>query len=660
MYKVTIIYPKNLEDDLLISIGKFGKTELIGVPVEKFIGFRKEVPTELHSLHMLIEFIERLAKNNGINLEQYVSRVENEVHIKLYGLGELQREFRNLEGFFAISNKIRDLSEKLSKLRLIRDLAKYSEGVLETLGRGFSTIVTFPSSSQDAILENLSILGVKFEIIKVQSKSYGELGLKDDTIALLSAPSRDFLSILLSTLSPLGVNEISLNIESIPRNLDDLEGAIGDLESEIGKLSEEFRMHFEENALGLAKLWYKANVSRKILTAKTMIARGEYVGVLSCWVPSDYLKELEVLLKKLNPNIVIRKEKPSDAEAPPSYVKIRGPLSPLASILRQMGYPGKDDIFPWLLASFLWAFMFGFMFPDIGQGLVLLIIGVLFANVKKIRGGIERLLGFSGKKAGAILMAAGVSATLFGILFGECFLIEIYHPLLPFLKEHWMRDMASIKWLIKMALLIGILEMLLAMLLFIYKNIKHKHYIEGILGEWALPGILMYIGLISFGLHFMGVTLLPKVTIPLINVSIGLVFEEFGTEVMNVLNPSKSWPIYLTLSGVGLFVLGGIIEKNLGERVSRLIEIPISIISNTLSFSRLAGFLIGHAAFSIIASKFKVMGTLTYVFGLVFLNLIVITLETIVVSLQALRLLLYEYSTKWYLGGGRPFRPFTL
>ncbi|MCR8433010.1 MAG: V-type ATPase 116kDa subunit family protein [Candidatus Korarchaeota archaeon] len=660
MYKVAIIYPKRLEDDIILLIGKFGKAELISVPEDKFVGFKKEVPTELHSFHLLIGLLEKLAQKNNVDIKEHVNKVAGVVPVKLYDLGEIQQELKNLEEFFEISTHVEKLKEKLSKLRLIYGLARNSQKVLEILSREFSAIVTLHAELRDFVLENLSAMNLDFETMEIPKDLRRNVGLAGDVIAFVSAPSRDILNAALAVLKVPGVNELSLDIDEIPRNIKDLENTIYDIESSIKKLTAEFEVSFQERALSLVKLWYKANISRKILTAKTMTAKGEYIGVALCWIPEEYFEEFERLLKNLSPSILIRREKPLKGEAPPSYVKIRGSLSPLASILAQMGYPGEGDIFPWILVSILWALMFGYMFPDIGQGAVLFALGAMFAGVKKIRVGIEKLLGFSGKKAGAILMLAGFSATLFGILFGECFLIGLYPPLLPFLKEHWVEDMASIKWVIKIALFIGIAEIILAMLLFMYKNIKHGHYIEGILGEWALPGMLMYIGLISLGFHFLGITLLPPVTVPIINVRIELVFEKYGMEVLNILDPSKSWPVYMILSGVGLLIISGIIERNLGEYASKLIEMPIGMISNTLSFSRLAGFLIGHAAFSIIASKFKVMGTLTYVAGLAFLNLLIIILETIVVSLQALRLLLYEFSTKWYLGGGRYFKPFAL
>jgi|GEM_PF-1936322 len=670
MYKITVVYPKNLEDRILLSIGKFGWAELVNIREDEFVGFKKEMPLELHSFHLLMEHVEKLASDSGIVLDEYIPSVKHDVSIKIYKFDELQQELEELRRFFGIPSELEDLRKRLVKLRLIHELVRESPRIPKILSQKHSTVIIFPEDALDQVRENLSQLGLNFEILHPERGKYREFIPEGHAIAFLAAPSKDLLSIVLTFLRKFGISELEIDLglgiedEEARRMLladpSRIKTTIGELESRIRDLEERFKAGFKQEVLKLAKLWCKADIMRKILTAKTMIVKGEFTAILRCWVPKERIDEFERILRELSANIMVIKERPSKTDKPPSHTKRPKILYPLTSILRQMGYPGKEDIFPWLLTGILWAIMFGFMFPDFGQGLALIAMGISFAFVEKIRRGVERLLGFSGKKVGGLLILAGSFATIFGIFFGEFFLTELYPPLIPELHEHWIKHMSSIKWVIKIALLIGIIEMFLAMLLFIYKNIKHKHFLEAILGEWALPGFLMYIGLLSLGFHFIGITLLRPIRIPLLNVEISLIFEEYGMAVLDLGNPTKSWPLYAFIGGIALLLLGGLIEGNVGEKFVALIEMPISMLSNTLSFSRLAGFLIGHAAFTLVLEKFAIMGSIAFGLGLILLNVLVILLEGLVVSLQSLRLLLYEFSTKWYLGEGRAFNPFRL
>ena len=46
--------------------------------------------------------------------------------------------------------------------------------------------------------------------------------------------------------------------------------------------------------------------------------------------------------------------------------------------------------------------------------------------------------------------------------------------------------------------------------------------------------------------------------------------------------------------------------------------------------------------------------------GIIFLNLFALTIEFLVCTIQALRLLYYEFMTKFYQGTGTPYTPWRL
>lgn len=651
LYKVTVIFPRGSEDKILIELGKTGVAELINIPEGEFKGFRKEVPPELHRTHTILDAILKLAKSHNIDLWEYLAHVAGDVQIRLYSLNELQGALEELEKFFLMPERIKDLKIRLREYRLVFNAIERSARAFEIFKKPFSETIMIEKEDKEFVKESLDTLRINYEIIDLQRIS----------IIFIDAESEEILSILSAFLNKAGIEflRVKFSEKEKLRTLNDFRDLLDKLSTEIINMEKRFEDNFEKKAIELAKLWRKTQIMNKLLTAKAMLVRSEYTGILRCWVPDEYVDDVDRILRSIDSSIAIIKEHPLAVEGAPIHMKKPRLLAPLMALTYQMGYPSREDVFPWLLMGFLWAFMFGFMFPDVGQGMILIMLGYIFIRLKNVRKSIESLLGFSGKTLGGLLIMAGSSAVFFGILFGEFFLVEVYPPLLPALHEHWIHDMTSVRWIIKMAILIGLIELLLAMLLYMCRNIRSGHYLEAILGEWGLPAILMLVGLVSLGFYYMGITLLKPISIA--GFKLGLVFEPRGASVFDISNPIMSWPLYLFIVGLLLQIVGGYIEGNVGDRVlTASIEIPLSIISNSLSFTRLAGFLIAHVAFSLLVIKFAEMGPLLFWLGLLLMNLLVIILEGLVVSLQSLRLLFYEFATKFYIGGGKLFRPFKL
>ena len=72
------------------------------------------------------------------------------------------------------------------------------------------------------------------------------------------------------------------------------------------------------------------------------------------------------------------------------------------------GLPAYNEIDPTLFLTITFAFIFGIMFGDLGQGLCLLIGGLIVYKTKKM-------------DLAGIICAAGVFSCIFGALFGSFF-----------------------------------------------------------------------------------------------------------------------------------------------------------------------------------------------------------------------------------------------
>jgi V/A-type H+-transporting ATPase subunit I len=91
----------------------------------------------------------------------------------------------------------------------------------------------------------------------------------------------------------------------------------------------------------------------------------------------------------------------------------------------------------------------------------------------------------------------------------------------------------------------------------------------------------------------------------------------------------------------------------------------LSFLSNTASFVRLAAFALNHAGLSAAVFMLSDMvhtlpgGTLFRAAVLILGNIVIVGLEGLIVFIQTLRLEYYEFFSKFYHGGGRPFAPVT-
>ena len=112
---------------------------------------------------------------------------------------------------------------------------------------------------------------------------------------------------------------------------------------------------------------------------------------LVAWVP---LSELDSIINKLDTcqNIDYRIEEKTGAKSP-TKLKNNKLIKPFEMLVKMYGMPNTNEIDPTLFVAITAFLMFGFMFGDVGHGLVFLIFGII--------------LRFSKKDAGDIMIARG-------------------------------------------------------------------------------------------------------------------------------------------------------------------------------------------------------------------------------------------------------------
>ena len=109
--------------------------------------------------------------------------------------------------------------------------------------------------------------------------------------------------------------------------------------------------------------------------------------------------------------VVVEEDRNTYFGDPP--VKLQNPklFKPFEMFVGMYGLPAHNEIDPTIFVAVTYSFIFGVMFGDVGQGLLLLIGGFLIYHFKK-------------KPLAGIIACAGVFSTIFGFMFGSIFGFE--------------------------------------------------------------------------------------------------------------------------------------------------------------------------------------------------------------------------------------------
>lgn len=320
-------------------------------------------------------------------------------------------------------------------------------------------------------------------------------------------------------------------------------------------------------------------------------------------------------------------------QGPPT--KLRNPrfFKPFEMFTRMYGLPSYNEMDPTIFIALTYTFIFGAMFGDVGQGLVLVIGGALLYKFKK-----SNLAG--------IIACAGVFSTIFGFLFGSIFGFE------DIIDAVWLRPRESmmkvpmigeLNTVFVLAIGFGMFLILLVMVFHIINAIREKN-MEGLLFDTnGLAGLVFYGSLVAVVGLLMAdkpmpatIVLVVMFVLPLILIALKEPLGKLVERKAGVMPEEK-----------GMFIVQTFFE---------LFEVLLSYFSNTLSFIRVGAFAISHAAMmevvmTLAGAESGSCNWIVVVIG----NIIVCGLEGLIVGIQVLRLEYYEMFSRFYKGTGREF-----
>jgi V/A-type H+/Na+-transporting ATPase subunit I len=438
--------------------------------------------------------------------------------------------------------------------------------------------------------------------------------------------------------------------ESIRKAIETSKQKIAELERTLAGLA---NTHKQE----LRKLLWDVHVSRMIADAIARFGQLRHTYVVVGWVPSADLEPLTQRLKQASKEILIEAipmERAGHHSNVPVALRNPSVLSPFELLVNTYSRPRYEEIDPTALIFITFPLLYGAMFGDVGHGLVLAAIGWFLSRRSAL---------------GGLLVACGLSGTIFGFLYGSIFGFEEILPHHPFFGQFfWLSPIHDVLGILKLAIGAGIVLLILAHLMNLYNAARAKDWGRFFFDSNGLAGLILYLSfLVLLGyvasILFTGDSFIPQILITIGQratiVTIAQILFVVGLCLATIFShPLQHWMEtghFEVEGGWGMFAI---------QSAAEVLEKFISMLSNTLSYVRVGAFAIVHAGFTgavfVIARLLGEEGSFAYWATVVFGNLFVIGLEGFIVTIQTMRLHYYEFFSKFFRGGGSPYEPLAL
>lgn len=403
----------------------------------------------------------------------------------------------------------------------------------------------------------------------------------------------------------------------------------------------------------LQKLWWDVHVSRLMADAIARFGQLRHTYVVVGWVPTAELQALTERLKAASKEILIETmptERTAHSANVPVALTNNKWLKPIQELITTYGRPGYGELDPTFMVMLTFPILYGAMFGDLGQGLLMMLVGAL-AHKRIFMKGLQSI--------GLLLVYCGFFASVFGTLYGSIFGFEGHH-IQEYLGFHfeplWISPVNDILTILGLAIDAGIVILLFSYLLSLFNAARAKDWAHFWFGHTGVVAIGFYLCFLTILNSLLGSTpIAPKLAaaISRLPLPFGILTPIFAVGVMlnglfrNIVEGHR--PL---LDGGAMFFVQAFMD---------LFEGAISMLSNTLSFVRVGAFAVAHGGLSL--AIFSLAGTeptigfwVTIIIG----NIFITGFEGLIVYIQTMRLHYYEILGKFFHGGGMRFEPLRL
>jgi V/A-type H+/Na+-transporting ATPase subunit I len=351
-------------------------------------------------------------------------------------------------------------------------------------------------------------------------------------------------------------------------------------------------------------------------------------SALAGWIPAGRLAGVAASVAEVG-GAVVALPSPRGIQ-PPTLLDGRPLHRSLSPLVQTYGTVPYTDIAPTRLAWAGYVLMFGMMFGDAGEGIVLVAVAAAL-----LAGWPDWARRF--RKAWPFVGGAGAAAIVFGLLYGEFFGPTGLVPVI------WLNPLDHPITLLLVAAGVGAVMLAGA-------------YALGTVNRWREGGW-------------------PSALYAPSGVAGATVFLGAGAVVggwYSHQDPLLAVGGLVALAGLALAAVGFLAEAGGGaaggfQASVELFDLVVRLGSNVVSFTRLAAFGLTHAALGLLVWQstqalwrhgglLAIAGVAVFAVG----TAVAFSLEALVAAIQALRLEYYELFSRVFVMQGRPFRPWHL
>ncbi|MGD9141426.1 MAG: V-type ATPase 116kDa subunit family protein [bacterium] len=557
-------------------------------------------------------------------------------------ISEIDRETAAIEkDLEPILEARRELTEKLASLKHFRvQVETIAPSGLPLTGLERSTLL---ASAVGAVDEKaLPALSEKLSDIPSAVLPFNRSDASVDVVVIVLKRNRDIMNRALRDVGFKAI-EVPDSLKHVSTDMvNKVNRDIERVEEELEEVGLNLDASSEEAVPRLLALLKKVEAAILLTRIKHYCKLTEKTAVFSGWVPGDGSDALAARIRERTGGKVvieiadaesIRKVREGRVDVP---VLLKNPslLKPFQLLVSGYGMPSYNTVDPTLFVAITFLTMFGMMFGDVGHGLVLLVAGIA-ASLRSARF----------RDVGRLVAACGGSSIVFGFLYGSFFGLESLIPTI------WVKPLEGITDLFKFSIGFGVVVVSLGIVLNIVNSLKAHSFVEDFFDKSGpLVGIIYWsgIGITVTFLMSSGGFPHPVVLFGLFVLPICLFFLK--GPILKALGKRKAaFP-----EGPGTYVMEGVIE---------VLEILMGYLANTVSFIRVAAFGLAHAGLFVAVFSLaelvaeKPGGLVVSYIVLILGNILIILLEGLVVTIQAMRLEYYEFFSKFFRPAKAEYKP---
>ncbi|MFQ5831970.1 MAG: V-type ATP synthase subunit I [Candidatus Thorarchaeota archaeon] len=700
MVVARVVSHRDYEREVLLALEEFGRFEFIDVTRQASIVEVKRFQDEetvFVASDRLAKVVDSLGlepgRGTGIRVEVDDSEVSRSLAHITEVIGSVEPEVLEIDSETSVTQL------ELNKQRAIRDVAISLKPLGLDPSRIGATKYTFTVAG---VVPAGRVSQLEWSLKEVTEGAYAfkHIPMKRGvSVASASVPieRRDAVERILSAME-FEAFTMPEEAEGRPEAVAEAaEKRVAELEEEASRLEVRKSAIAKEWGPRVLAAWEIVEIEKQRIEMKKFLVYTEQSVKAWGWIPEGTEEEFEYKLQEKTGAVVdIRFEHPDFAEyEAPTYLDNPSFMKPTEGIVSAFGTPSRHDLDPTKIVFLAFPLIFGFVFADIGQGFLILLIGLAARRANRKGHDWGQIMGYVQAGAEGLIMM-GLFAILGGFLFGSFFGAEtIFEPLWPTFAHyiddghgHMIANPYRAAHMLKLSIEIGAIHIILGILLNIYNKIKHHERRDTVVG---VSYLILYYGFINllFGVSYSSVNEWFNPT-GQVNLWVPIAGIGYGTGNNGIYPAIPVSPLLFSLTTfiVPLVIMALASFKGGMDGVVLFLEYGIGMISHTVSYARIFALNTVHVILS--GVFFTLIPAISYIpfpelnlFGIEFIpheihshdpmaptyahlpllgaiigTFIVGILEGLLAFMHTLRLTYVEWFSKFFHAGGIPFMPF--